>query len=632
MRIAIVNDMPMAVEALRRALALTPEHQVVWVAEDGAEAVERCAEADAGPGADGPAHAGDGRRRGHAPIMASTPCAILIVTASVGANTSRVFEAMGHGALDAVDTPALGSGDPRAGAAPLLAKIDIIGKLIGDKTGHASPPASAAATIGLRSATTAGRDRRVGRRPGRAGHRAARLAADFPAAIVIVQHVDEQFAAGMAEWLSQQSDAAGAGGRGRRPADGRHRAARRHQRPPQADGGERLGYTREPQDYAYRPSVDVFFHSVEQAVAGEAVGVLLTGMGSDGAQGLKALRDRATTPSRRTRRAARSTACRRPPWSWVPRSKFYPSNGLRRDSRSSADPNSDFGAIEMKTDQRMVPPEQCSPTATDYRTTSNNIPAEKVAEQNLLKLGVEIGDLRNVRLAESSHSTRLASRGLLCSLALFGAVVGGFPAVAEETDTLQPLQELFQTETVYPQERGELQATLRPSWRHGDDEGSYQVALSSEYGLTDAWQVGIEWDAWAHRKPDGGESRHGVGDVELNTKYNFMNINGSGFHAALAFGIQFPVGDIGEDFSEGFVEYEPSVILAKDFPRLGRLQVFTQLALSVLQRVRSHDDPADDDPAAHETVLEFGVFRPDEQLGAKRGVDVVRQRMEPRRR
>ena len=43
MRIAIVNDLPMAVEALRRALALAPEHEVVWVAYTGLEAVELCA-------------------------------------------------------------------------------------------------------------------------------------------------------------------------------------------------------------------------------------------------------------------------------------------------------------------------------------------------------------------------------------------------------------------------------------------------------------------------------------------------------------------------------------------------------------------------------------------------------------
>ncbi len=53
-----------------------------------------------------------------------------------------------------------------------------------------------------------------------------------------------------------------------------------------------LAYTPEPGDYLYRPSIDVFFESVVEHWRGEAVGVLLTGMGRDGARGLKAMRDR----------------------------------------------------------------------------------------------------------------------------------------------------------------------------------------------------------------------------------------------------------------------------------------------------------------------------------------------------
>jgi two-component system chemotaxis response regulator CheB/two-component system response regulator WspF len=51
-----------------------------------------------------------------------------------------------------------------------------------------------------------------------------------------------------------------------------------------------LHYTREPAELPYRPSVDVFFHSVVEHWAGAALGVLLTGMGRDGAIGLKAMR------------------------------------------------------------------------------------------------------------------------------------------------------------------------------------------------------------------------------------------------------------------------------------------------------------------------------------------------------
>jgi two-component system response regulator WspF len=44
MKIGIVNDLPIAAEALRRALASRPEHQVIWIASNGLEAVESCAQ------------------------------------------------------------------------------------------------------------------------------------------------------------------------------------------------------------------------------------------------------------------------------------------------------------------------------------------------------------------------------------------------------------------------------------------------------------------------------------------------------------------------------------------------------------------------------------------------------------
>lgn len=43
MNIGIVNDLPLAVEAMRRVIALRPEHRILWVAFDGAQAVDFCA-------------------------------------------------------------------------------------------------------------------------------------------------------------------------------------------------------------------------------------------------------------------------------------------------------------------------------------------------------------------------------------------------------------------------------------------------------------------------------------------------------------------------------------------------------------------------------------------------------------
>ncbi|BAP40778.1 chemotaxis-specific methylesterase [Pseudomonas sp. StFLB209] len=290
MKIAIVNDMPMAIEALRRALAFEPEHQIVWVARNGAEAVQMCAANTPDlilmdlimPVMDGV----EATRR----IMADSPCAIVLVTVDREQNVHRVFEAMGHGALDVVDTPAVGAGDPKEAAAPLLRKIFNIGWLIGQRSARER----SAGTV-LQGAVRRGGLVAIGSSAG--GPAALEellkgLPVSFPAAVVLVQHVDQVFAAGMAEWLSSASGMPVRLAReGEPPQPGQVvLAGTNHHIRLFQDGT--LAYTAEPVNEIYRPSIDVFFESVARYWSGDAVGVLLTGMGRDGAQGLKAMRQK----------------------------------------------------------------------------------------------------------------------------------------------------------------------------------------------------------------------------------------------------------------------------------------------------------------------------------------------------
>jgi two-component system, chemotaxis family, response regulator WspF len=294
MKLGIVNDLPLAVEALRRAIALQPEYEIIWVARDGTEAVALCAQQTPDvvlmdlvmPGMSGV----EATRR----IMAETPCAILMVTANVGTNATGVFEAMGFGAMDAVDTPSLASknASANASAAPLLAKLDSIVKRIAmandsqrtAKFVYEMMPASRENRLVAIGASAGG--------PAALAKLLSGLPKDFAAAIVIVQHVDAQFSAGMADWLNKQSCLpVRVAQEGERPAIGSVLLAGTSDHLVLTAAG-RLGYIREPSDYVYRPSVDVFFHSVRQFWPFEVVGVLLTGMGRDGAMGLKALRNR----------------------------------------------------------------------------------------------------------------------------------------------------------------------------------------------------------------------------------------------------------------------------------------------------------------------------------------------------
>ena len=118
------------------------------------------------------------------------------------------------------------------------------------------------------------------------------LPEDFAAAIVIIQHVDVQFAPGMAEWLGHHSALpVRVASEGDRLESGSVLLAGTQDHL-QLKAPDRLGYTPDPLEYVYRPSVDVFFESVSRLWRGGAIGVLLTGMGKDGAAGLKVLRDK----------------------------------------------------------------------------------------------------------------------------------------------------------------------------------------------------------------------------------------------------------------------------------------------------------------------------------------------------
>lgn len=292
MRIAIVNDSAMAVESLRRAILSSPQYQIAWVAADGAEAVWRCT-------LDTPdlilmdlimpvMNGVDATRK----IMESTPCAILVVTATVSGNAPLVFQAMGVGALDAVNTPVMGLSGQAEGRDDLLAKIAMIGRLIcqrrGDGAGvqhnRSTPkPQDASMALVAIGASSGG--------PHALSQVLAALPADFASPIVIVQHVDENFSSELACWLDKQCALevrlARKGdvlqpGLALLAGTNNHLILRED---------NLLDYTPLPEEMAYRPSVDVFFNSVADNWRGNAVAVLLTGMGRDGAEGLLRMRN-----------------------------------------------------------------------------------------------------------------------------------------------------------------------------------------------------------------------------------------------------------------------------------------------------------------------------------------------------
>jgi two-component system response regulator WspF len=118
----------------------------------------------------------------------------------------------------------------------------------------------------------------------------SRLPEHLEAAIVVVQHLDQEFSAGLAEWLNIQTPLrVRVAVRGTHPAKGVIDVAGTNDHLV-LTAGLTLAYTLEPHDNPYRPSVDVFFRSVARYWPEPGCAVLLTGMGRDGAVELLNLR------------------------------------------------------------------------------------------------------------------------------------------------------------------------------------------------------------------------------------------------------------------------------------------------------------------------------------------------------
>jgi len=119
----------------------------------------------------------------------------------------------------------------------------------------------------------------------------AGLPKDFPAPLLVVQHIARGFLAGMAEWLNQTTGfQIHLASYGTLPLPG-HVYLAPDDFHMGIGAGSTIILTREAPENHLRPSVSFLFRSLAAVCGPNALGVLLTGMGRDGAEELKAMKD-----------------------------------------------------------------------------------------------------------------------------------------------------------------------------------------------------------------------------------------------------------------------------------------------------------------------------------------------------
>jgi two-component system, chemotaxis family, response regulator WspF len=288
MKIGIVHHLNEQRERLRDVIHELSDHLVVWTTNYGQHAVELAGKekpdlilldiqvADL----DGIQVTKD--------LMTNTDSPILLVTHDIGKNSSLIFEAMSHGALDVAVVPEIGKDKEYSSLIQKIRQMSMLfepEKIARSKAEFKelkTAPGKGAPIIAI-GASTGG------------PLAVASIISSFPsnlnAPVVIIQHVDDKFITGIVDWLAKRS----------------HLPVQLIERETEPKPGVvyvsgstwhlrvtpdgRLAYTSQPDYTPYRPSIDIFFESLAKYWPNPSIAVLLTGMGSDGAKGLKTLKN-----------------------------------------------------------------------------------------------------------------------------------------------------------------------------------------------------------------------------------------------------------------------------------------------------------------------------------------------------
>jgi len=297
-RVLVVDDSALMRKLIPNVLARDSSIEVVGTAMDGAFALKKIEELDPDvvtldlemPRMDGI----ETLRL----IMRRAPLPVILFSTHSKEGAYTTFKALALGAVDFVPKPVnAAAGNLDAIADQLIAKIKVAKRAAGRKLPPAVVSESAIAVKKSPSvALPPNRIIAIGISTG--GPNAlqfvlSQIPADFPGSILVVQHMPEgfteMFARRLDECCSLDVQEAKSGdmlvaGRVLVCPGNRHIMVRRMPR------GDTAVLSDGPPVNGHRPSVDVLFHSVAQQFGITAVGVLMTGMGEDGAEGLGAIK------------------------------------------------------------------------------------------------------------------------------------------------------------------------------------------------------------------------------------------------------------------------------------------------------------------------------------------------------
>jgi two-component system chemotaxis response regulator CheB len=293
-RVLLVDDSIITLAILQRILAVAPEIEVVGTATNGRSALEIvqalrpdviCTDLHM------PVMDGLEFIRG---VMERFPCPILVLSVSVQAEQSaNIFQVLDAGAIDVMAKPrGSTAGGYEPDAQELITKIRILAGVVAIRKRRRDSPTKLSGDASALPPFQTAPPKIIGIGASTGGPQAfqeilSHLPGNLPVPILCVQHISDGFMQGLVDWLAEKCAlkvVTAEAGRAPQPGTVYFPRTGTHLL---VDNQGRLQCSDEPPCNGHRPSISVAFKSLARVHGKSAAGVLLTGMGRDGVDGLQ---------------------------------------------------------------------------------------------------------------------------------------------------------------------------------------------------------------------------------------------------------------------------------------------------------------------------------------------------------
>ncbi len=289
-RVLVVDDSAFVRKAVTRMLGTAPDIEVVGTAGDGEDGLRRARELRPDVVTLDIKMPRLGGLETLERLMIEQPVPVLLMSTLTQEGAEVTLRGLELGAMDFIDKSSVQPMSMLSLADELIAKIRALGGARVKARPHAvaarTEPGRERAEVVVIATSTGG--------PSALQQVVSLLPAGFPAPVLIVQHIPRGFTRSLAERLDARSTIPV-----REARDGEPLAAGSilvapagiHTRLEQREGVV-VVLDEEPRDALHRPSADVLMASAAAVFGSRVVGIVLTGMGSDGTEGLRAIRRR----------------------------------------------------------------------------------------------------------------------------------------------------------------------------------------------------------------------------------------------------------------------------------------------------------------------------------------------------